>query len=153
MKKPKVPVKKLTQTERLRQAVKTERENTLSLMRFKQKEASKKKAVLRKTTFSGPVIRYHSKCILREDGVKEAHNFLSFTQTEHFLETYFPGAAQLKPKPPRVNKPKTKTKAKRPGSAGKCKSATSQPDVKFTAAQVEAPAAASAGGVPAVATP
>lgn len=41
----------------LREAVATERLNAQSLMKFEQKEAAKKKTALRKTTFSGPVIR------------------------------------------------------------------------------------------------
>ena len=56
-KAPKPPEKKMTQAERLREAVQTERLNAQSLMRFEQKEAAKKKKQLRKTTFSGPVIR------------------------------------------------------------------------------------------------
>ena len=140
MKKPKVPVRKLTQTERLREAVKTERENMLSLLRFKQREASKKKAVLRKTTFNGPVLRYHSKCIVREDGVKEAHTFLSFTQTENFLETYFPGSAQLKAQDPKLKK--TKPKAK-PDSAEKRRNSKEGKGKAGT--QVAAPALVGAG--------
>eukprot|EP00729_Bicosta_minor_P020497 gene20497-9784_t len=52
--KPRVPEKKMTQAERLREAVKTEHLNALSLLRFRQKEAKAKKTVLRKTTFKGP---------------------------------------------------------------------------------------------------
>ena len=48
-----MPEKKLTQAERLREAVKTEYENAQSLLRFQQKEAKAKKTVLRKTTFKG----------------------------------------------------------------------------------------------------
>lgn len=93
--KPRVPEKKMTQAERLREAVKTEHLNALSLLRFRQKEAKAKKTVLRKTTFKGPVIRYHTRTNIAEDGTKEAQNFLAFTETSNFLRAYFPGAAQL----------------------------------------------------------
>ena len=52
--KVRVPEKKMTHAERLREAVKTEYLNAQSLLRFQQKEAKAKKTVLRKTTFKGP---------------------------------------------------------------------------------------------------
>lgn len=88
-----VPKKPMTQTERLRQAVHTERENKLSLLRFQQKEDAKKKSVLKGTTYKGPVIRYHSKTLKNEDGTKESKNYLVFCNiNENFLTEYFPGA-------------------------------------------------------------
>lgn len=76
----------------------------LAWNRFQQKEASKKKAKLRRTTFKGPVLRYHSKTVKLDDGAKEARNFLSFSEADQFLALYFPGAstAQKGGKPSRA---------------------------------------------------
>eukprot|EP00039_Didymoeca_costata_P008499 m.112831 g.112831 ORF g.112831 m.112831 type:complete len:313 (-) comp14105_c0_seq9:125-1063(-) len=91
-KRTRAPVKKLTQAERLREAVKTERLNAESLFRFRRKEAEKKKAVLRKTTFKGPVIQYISKTVTTSDGKKECRNYVGITDKDQFLK-YFPHAA------------------------------------------------------------
>jgi len=61
----------------------TERENMLSLQRFKQSEQSKKKSVLRKSTYNGPVIRLHSVTQMTGlDGTRESHNFITVSQPE-----------------------------------------------------------------------
>eukprot|EP00041_Stephanoeca_diplocostata_P034921 m.1212448 g.1212448 ORF g.1212448 m.1212448 type:complete len:336 (-) comp24598_c0_seq5:3280-4287(-) len=93
--KPKTPPKKLTQAQRLREAVSTERENTQSLLRFEQKLAAKKKATLRKTTFAGPVVRLHSKTETTEDGLKQTRNYMVFTETDLFLGKPFPSCADV----------------------------------------------------------
>ena len=64
------------------------------------REAEKKKQVLRKTTYQGPVVRYHSVTKTGPDGRKEAHNFVTFTDPEE-LATLFTASAGSKFKPPR----------------------------------------------------
>jgi len=89
IKKPRPPPKKLTQAERLRQAVATERLNAQSLMRFEQKEAAKKKTALRKSTFRGPVIRYISRTESTPEGGKQTRNMLQFISCDSFLGQRF----------------------------------------------------------------
>eukprot|EP00054_Salpingoeca_dolichothecata_P015328 m.88107 g.88107 ORF g.88107 m.88107 type:complete len:81 (+) comp21442_c0_seq3:610-852(+) len=51
----------------------------------------KKKAKLKSTTFSGPIIRYHSTTRTDKSGSKTAHNFLTFTQKANYWEAYVLG--------------------------------------------------------------
>lgn len=90
-KKSPIPVVRMTQAERLREAVHTERENKLSLLKFLQKEEAKKKTAIKNTTYKGPVIRYHSKTVLDANGTKEAKNFIMFCNADDsFMRSYFP---------------------------------------------------------------
>jgi len=94
--RPATPVVKLTQRDRLRAAVHTERENQLSLLKFQQKQDAQKKKTLKNTTYKGPVIRYHSKTVPNADGTKEAHNFMVFCDaSDDYIAKYFPGARPL----------------------------------------------------------
>ena len=63
----------------------TEVENMMSLQRFKQDEAAKKKQTMKKNMSRGQYIRYISK---REQHgtVTEARNFLMFTDVENFFK-------------------------------------------------------------------
>ena len=63
----------------------TEKINIESLNKYQIMEAEKKKAVLRKTAYGGPIISYHSTTISNEDGTKESRNFLTFSDTANFF--------------------------------------------------------------------
>lgn len=52
------------------------------------REAEKKKQVLRKTTYKGPVIRYLSKTTVLEDGAKESRNYVTFSDEQQLYSLF-----------------------------------------------------------------
>ena len=55
-------------------------------MLFKQEEAEKKKSSLKKTVYTGPVIRFLSRAeATGASGARLCHNYLTFTETDLFL--------------------------------------------------------------------
>jgi hypothetical protein len=62
----------------------TEKYNLESLNKYRVLEAEKKKTVLRRTTYSGPIISFLSTTRV-EKGDKVARNFLTFSDTKNFI--------------------------------------------------------------------
>ena len=73
---------KLTQLDRLRQAVITERENTESLKRFQEREDLKKRKRQKQTREPGPTVRFSSVGVRTADGQRETRNYLHFSHVE-----------------------------------------------------------------------
>eukprot|EP00047_Mylnosiga_fluctuans_P005628 m.241642 g.241642 ORF g.241642 m.241642 type:complete len:359 (+) comp13886_c0_seq1:21-1097(+) len=96
--KPRVqaPEKKITFQERLAEAAVTERRNLESLSKYQLMEAEKKKTTLRKTAYTGHIITYLSTTRTAADGTRECRNYLTFSDSNHLIRRYFPGA-NLKP--------------------------------------------------------
>ncbi|KAG6546862.1 hypothetical protein Mapa_011478 [Marchantia paleacea] len=80
IKKKKEEERKITQEEMLLEAAQTEIQNlqTLEIMLAREEEV-KRKAIIHKATYSGPLIRFHSR-----DGI----NTLGFTKVEEFPEVF-----------------------------------------------------------------
>eukprot|EP00048_Salpingoeca_helianthica_P004297 m.75525 g.75525 ORF g.75525 m.75525 type:complete len:487 (-) comp13136_c2_seq2:259-1719(-) len=93
-----VVVPRMTMEQRLAEALETEKYNLETLNKYRVLEAEKKKTVLRKSTYSGHIITYLS-TTRTEDGAKVARNYLTFSDSKHFIRRHFPGAAIKKPAP------------------------------------------------------
>ncbi len=105
--------RRLTQEELMAEAHITEKINLASLDAYQKLELEKKRKVVVKNVFNGPIIRYHSLTMpvladddnddegeSKETGEKQSRNFITFTD-EHTLREIFPASGGgAKPKPP-----------------------------------------------------
>jgi vacuolar protein sorting-associated protein 72 len=103
--------RRLTQEELMAEAKITEKINLASLDAYQKLELEKKRKVVVKNVFNGPIIRYHSLTMpvlaedrnsdeIKETEAKQSRNFITFTD-EHTLREIFPSSGGgAKPKPP-----------------------------------------------------
>ena len=94
--------KRLTQDQLLEEAKITEVENLASLQSYSQLEAEKSSYKMKKLTFQGPIIRYHSITMPSVDDSQQvshySRNFVIFKDADACLSSMFPKDGSLRPK-------------------------------------------------------
>ena len=109
---PSKPLRRLTQEQLLEEAKQTEIENLASLAAYTRLEAERKTFKQKKRVIDGPIIRYHSISMpfvqdvtivdptdtsdssKQNTSEKYSRNFLTFTDTQNFPESYFPSTVR-----------------------------------------------------------
>ena len=102
--------RRLTQEQLLEEAKQTEIENLASLAAYTRLEAERKTFKQKKRVLDGPIIRYHSVAMPLVSELSSgdtsgtagetprtemySRNFLTFTDTQHFPEAYFPSSVR-----------------------------------------------------------
>lgn len=98
------PIQRMTQEQLLEEAKLTEIENLASLEAYTRLEAEKRSFKEKKRSVEGPLIQYHSVTMpilnstQNDSTEKYSRNFLVFTDTSSFPDSYFPSVRPQRPK-------------------------------------------------------